>query len=501
MAGAAPARPTPAHRSRGRLELAAVAGILAFITVVGFVLAAGRGHFNWDEAVYASQARSLITDIPFDWFQPHRPPGLALIGLLAAPTSFNDFALRGLTVLLGVLTLAILWALTRSVWGSIAGLVALVAAIATPVVLREIAQFHNDLISAGVVMLVLLLLWDQLERRTSPTPLLLLAGVGAAAAFHLRFGVLPGLVGVAITAVVLWPATLWQHRRLVAATAALAVILVVPHFISSIQRTGSPLGILMGATEVVNTSDPVSTLRQYLLWLPRSAAGLGPMLLIALGVAHAIALVVTAIRTRRTSQHLRRQILLLGPALVSAGGVTLISHPEQRYIVLPILLGLAAGAGTVGVLLGSVSRAREGLGRYLTVPSAAAGAVIALIGLSGFFAGRQALAVALRPPPQDWIDAGALIDRDTDGDCLVVSTIQPIIGWYSFCDAAQFTSRALADAEGGGRRPVYVLFTDLDDERTGSSILATYRALVQDGSLRPVGRSGGGRATVYRLER
>ena len=41
--------------------------LLGLLTVAGFVTIANLGQLGYDEAVYASKARSYVTDVAVDW--------------------------------------------------------------------------------------------------------------------------------------------------------------------------------------------------------------------------------------------------------------------------------------------------------------------------------------------------------------------------------------------------------------------------------------------------
>ena len=58
--------------------------VIGLATAAGAMLLANLGQLGYDEAVYAAKARSYVSDIPADWFELYRPPGLALFGTLAA---------------------------------------------------------------------------------------------------------------------------------------------------------------------------------------------------------------------------------------------------------------------------------------------------------------------------------------------------------------------------------------------------------------------------------
>ena len=67
---------------RGRaIEIAAVVGILIVVAVAAAWLIGQAIPLGWDEAVYASKSRSLLTDTQSSTCPLHRAPGLPIVGL------------------------------------------------------------------------------------------------------------------------------------------------------------------------------------------------------------------------------------------------------------------------------------------------------------------------------------------------------------------------------------------------------------------------------------
>ena len=73
----------PESLRRGRwIELAAVVGILVLVAIAAGLVDRGAVPLGWDEAVYASRSRSLVTDPPSSTWAIYRAPGLPIVGLL-----------------------------------------------------------------------------------------------------------------------------------------------------------------------------------------------------------------------------------------------------------------------------------------------------------------------------------------------------------------------------------------------------------------------------------
>src|SRR3954451_23859432 len=306
----------------------------------------GHGRvLGWDESIYASKARSLVTPLTDQSWREYRPPGLAVLGTVAGVADFSDAALRSVSGTLGILALAAMWLLGRLTvgrWGAIAGLL---VACASPVVLDELRQFHNDLPSAGILLLLMTVLWYSLETMESPDRRLLLAAPLAASAFYLRYGAIVMLAAITLTALLLWGPHLWRYRALSVATVGLAALLALPHLIVATLDTGSPLGMVFASATVVATTGPLTSLADYVRLLPDSLAG-------ALGIAAVSVAILTsgAVAIRRVvgyppSQRTRSIAWLGIPAFVTTIVTVLASHAEARYLLAPFLLAcLIAGA-------------------------------------------------------------------------------------------------------------------------------------------------------------
>jgi 4-amino-4-deoxy-L-arabinose transferase-like glycosyltransferase len=446
------------------------------------------GTLNGDEAVYASKARSLVTAVPSSGWAVYRPPGMAVLGILTAPLGFSDASLRTLSLLLGLGSVLIAWALARSIFGPWAALLTLVAVAGSPVVLSELRAFHNDLPTVGLLLLLMLLVWNEFERRPRPSRLLLAAGPIAAAAFYLRFGAAPAIAGIALTAVLLWRGRMRENSHLVAVTVAIGVVLLTPYLFDSVASTGSPFGIVSRGVGVANRSSPLSALVQYARWLPVRLMGTG----IVLVVAGAISLAAVLRPTRRhslTAGQVRGFAWLLVPAGVASVILVLVSHAERRYMLFPVILVLIAGSGAVVAAVGPwFSRGSARRQRVALVGLALVAAV--QVAAVGYLVRGQDIAVERLAAGSRWaVDAGRSIAADAAGPCMVMTTFPPAIGWSSRCEAVPFaTDPSTVFARAAGR-PTYLVFSPLDAGRVDRAILERYRALPGASLLPGVGAS------------
>jgi hypothetical protein len=481
-----------------RTESIVIAAILIVAAAGAFVVAARTGQLTWDEVVYASQARSLVSDVPSVYWAPYRPPGLPLLGTLAAVGGFSDISLRAITLVLGFLALAITWAVARQLWGAWAALFALLAAIGSPAVLVELRQFHNDLISSGLLILLMGLLWDQFERRREPTRLLLAAAPIAAAAFYLRYGAVPAIVAIGIVAVLLWAPSIRRSLGLVVATALLGALLLVPHLLEAIRVTGSPTGMLTGGVDVASNADPILTLKRYALWLPTAIAGPVGLVVLVIGGAHAIVTGVDAWRRRQLAP-VRRHVWMLLTAVLAGLLTAIVSHPNPRYVIFPLLLGLIAGGGALATVIRAMVRSgHPRFARWSSGPDALRLVALVLALSAGFVLTREVVTFVRREPPADRSVAAEAIGADAAGRCWVITTSPPTLGWYSGC-AAGTLHRGRPVLTGGGQDAgtVYVVFIPGDENRADPALVDEFRDLVTSDDWTRID-SGSSHIEVYR---
>ena len=479
------------------VERAIVVIVLACVGLVMTVAVLHSGDLGWDEAVYATKARSFVTDVPLSLFQVYRPPGLPIVGILTAPFGVSELSLRALALILGLSSLLIAWALARSLFGPVAGLVTLAAVVGSPVVLTQLRLFHNDLPTVGLLLLLMLLLWNEFERRPEPSGLLLAAGPIAAAAFYFRYGAASAIAGIAFTTVLLWAGRMRDHERLVGATAIIGLLLLVPHVLDSIARTGSPLGIVTSSVDVTNSTSPLSSLVQYVRWLPLRLAGPGVLLIIAAAVFVAT-LLIPSRRVALGADDARAYAWLLVPAGVASVILVLVSHAERRYVLFPVLLVMIAGSGVVVAVVGSWLRRARTIRQHLVAVGLAL-LVVGQIATVGYLARGQLITAEREAEGRRWaVDTGRAIAADAGGSCMVVTAFPPVIGWSSRCEAFAFAPDPSALLGRASGRPAYVVFTAMDTERANQGLLGRYRAVPGASLVARIGTGAAG-VEIYRV--
>jgi 4-amino-4-deoxy-L-arabinose transferase-like glycosyltransferase len=466
---------------RGRaIEMAALVTVLVVVAIAAAWLTGRAVPLGWDEAVYASKSRSLLTDAPSSTWAIYRAPGLPVVGLIGGALGFTDANLRAVALAICLGTLAMAWAFARILWGPLAAIVALLAIVGSPVVIAELALFHTDLPAAGLLLAMMLLVWYEFERRPEPSRLVLAAAPLTALAFYIRYGSILPIGGIAIAAVLLWHRAMLRSPRLVGATIVFAAILFAPHVLEAMTRTGSPLGIITSAGEQVDTSEPIETAARYLGWLPAQLAHrLGFVVMLA-GVVHGAIVALDAIRRRDLTPAARRYLWLYVPAGVTTVGLVLQSHPEQRYVLFPVLLAITAGAGAVSAGLTWLRGRPTFAERQHILDAAIFGGLLLVTVVAGSVGARRVVAIERESDDSRWLPAvGQLIDGDAEGECAVVTSVPPIVEWYSRCAAEQFsTAGADALAPGASDDPTYVVFSAIDERRASPKTLERYRELV-----------------------
>ncbi|HEX5828100.1 MAG TPA: glycosyltransferase family 39 protein [Candidatus Limnocylindrales bacterium] len=487
---------------RARTPRREAAGLATGLLVMGVfgLLVISRDHaLGWDEAVYAVWARGIATDAPIDDVVGiYRPPGLPLLGAGTHVVGLTDQGLRLVSLALGLLAIAGVWALARTVFGGRTALLALVVTVGTQAVVRELPLFHNDLPSTGALLWLMTLLWSQFTTRRRPGPALLLAAPMAAAAFYLRFGVLAALVGIALVVVVLWWRTLGRARVLAGLTLGSTVILLLPHALYAITERGVPWGVLTAAADVTNTTGPLAAMVAYLGMLPRTLAGPAAVSFVVAGVLLSGRCLLPA-RASGTPTGVRRRVAFLSiPATFAAGATIAVSHPEPRYLLFPALLFVIVGAHGVRRGYRAVVR-RAGRGRERRIRLATGALVVLLVGA---VVGRELWTETTRPARGAWYRQTArAIGRVAGDGCVIAATRVPAVAWYSGCSVHRMASSTPAALLQTAATSRWVLLTSEDDDRIGKGHVDPYRALVAGSVPFATTTAQGGWATAYHVGR
>ena len=198
------------------------------------------------------------------------------------------------------------------------------------------------------------------------------------------------------------------------------------------------------------------------------------------GVVHAAIVALLALRRRDLTPAARRYLWLFVPAGVTTVGLVVLSHPEQRYVLFPMIFAIVAGAGAVAAGVAWLRSRPVLAGRQRAMDAAIIGVVLVIAVVVGSVGARRVVAIERESDDSRWLPAvGRAIEADGEGRCAVVTSVPPIIEWYSRCPAEQFsTAGADALAAGIAGDPTYVVFSDIDERRASARTIARYRALM-----------------------
>jgi hypothetical protein len=432
------AEPVSSPLVSSRVELVVVGlVVLVFGVTVGLGILQ-NATFSWDESVYALIARSWLFGTPTSGWGPYRPPILSFLATVPMLLTRHEAAFRAITLLFGCLCVGAVWLLGRRLRGALAGLLAAaVVAVAQPVQIQA-GLFLDDVPSAAMVILFLWALWWVMERPPGGWAMLWLAPI-AALAFYLRYGSAVVIALIAITALVLWRRRIAAEWQAAAATIALLVALLIPHFAYSTIATGTPWGILIQGDQGARSAYPGAAFGPYLALLPYGLMGPLAAVVAVIGLVAGTATLVRAFRLRRLDATTRATALLLFPAAGSTIVLGIEIHPEPRYLFLAMILLIVAGSISLEELWGRLRGARIPIGWI------AAGLVLL------FMAGSVATisgAAAARGVASAWLRSGGrLIDAKSSSDCSVLASDVPLITWYSGCRTVSFGAATDADRD------------------------------------------------------
>lgn len=399
-----------------------------FVRVVARLISLDQS-LQWDEAVYAVRARSwLDPDVPLSGWSYIRPPLLPLAATVPVLAGADEVQLRALGLAFGVGLVLCAWWLARSIAGPLAGLLAAAVMATGPAVQRWSATLLTDLPAAALLVAVAIMLWRELELRPRPGAGLVIAAGLAGLAFAMRYGSIVALAPMLVLAVVLWGRRLAAAPRVTAAAGGLGIVIVVGHLAWSMLQTGSPLGILFAAQNVVSV-DPAGEppIDEYLRYVDFALAGdAGQVALVAGVVALPIALIASMLWTR-WSRPARAMAFLVPSALIHVALLTSgVARAEERFFVFSTTLLIVCGVSAAILIV-----------RLLPWPAVGALLVVAAYGI-----------VIARAPAVDsafdWtLRTGAYYERfRTAGeamreiaavDCGIVTGGDPIVAWYSGC--------------------------------------------------------------------
>lgn len=469
-----------------RQQLRAAGYLAAAAVAVGTVVLATGAPLGHDESVYALKARSWLEGTPATGFGLHRPVGMAAVAAVILQVSDTTIALRMAAALGALASLFALWRLSLVSSRGAAGLLTVVSFAASQPYLRRAPEFLNDLVTSGLLIGVLAVVWSHFEARDRALPLWVASAFGGIA-FYLRYGSALVLVVIALVAAVVFRDRLRQELRPISVAAALLLVIVAPHLAYAQKTTGSIIGILSRSSEIAGRAYVGDGLVKYAYWFPAKLAGTVLAVVMFAGV-------VSVFRRRRfqtTADRFDRYITLI--ALLSGAAVGITIHGEQRYVFFNVLL-----LGLVGwsAILTIARRWPDSTRRV-----AAYGLALSLafsLGSGVFEARLQSEVMA---------DHRAVLEAvgdtiGTDGPCTVVTAYSPQLTWMSKCAAVGFATAALPSFLPDPDEPTYLVTFENGKRQPGkkelTALLERFRVVAVEPIESLTDRIGD--ATVYQIE-
>ena len=418
--------PAPPSRPADLLtRLVLVIGLGVWI-VNALILLLGAAPLNPDEAQYAIAARDMIAGSEPRWFYLSRGMNVvASVGILAGE---SELALRIVPFVLGIGFVLAVWQLARTTFGSATAAWVVAVVAGTRSFVRLSVELLSDLPATTHLLAAMAVIAAELPRDEGPRWRVVIAAPLLAAAFYLRYA---SCVPIAIIGVS-WVALGWRGivRRPapVIATAALFLVLFVPHAIMADHATGSPLGILLESRLVPANEYAGKGLVTYFTTNPFAYYGrLTPPIMI-------IGLLVL----RRD----RRVVFLWIVAAVSTIAIGFMSDAQVRYVMLGTALLTMLGVDVIRRWI--VARPRRF--REVLVACATAATVLACLLM---VRDQRRIPGGRVKRMTSTLAAAAAIRQDAAGRaCHVVANYFTQVAWYGHCPSARYSpSDAIAHGE------------------------------------------------------
>jgi hypothetical protein len=376
------------------------AAVLAWtaIAVINLALGAALGH---DESAFAIVARGDTVDLLY------RSRGLALVAELGIALGSSDWQMRLASTILGIAVVPSVFAVGRAAFGARTGAwAAAVIAGAHPMVARS-AQLLGDLPATAGMLAGIALVIGELGRAGGPRWRILFVAPAFAAAFYFRYASGVVIAIVCLAALAIWWRSICTRPWPIAATAAVFALLLVPHVLHSLDRTGSVLGVLLSSAEKPRHEYLGDGLVTYLTSNPFSYYG-------ALVAPLLVAGLLGLVRRLRSRAAWFLATIALGQLLA----LGLKSHAQPRYVFIATALLVVLGVETLRPL----ARPRAALAATFV---AWLGLAIATIPLDlATIRSRSVLTAA----------AATIRAHRSAPSCVAIADAVPQLTWYTQCE-------------------------------------------------------------------
>lgn len=432
------ARPWPAPPARVHRAAARAARAPAWLFAIGALTAAVvlwcalQGHSPYlghDEAVYATKARSWLTDSPDAQWAMYRPLGLPALAWMTLTVRDTVGAVRLVGLGLALATLGITYVVAARLTTPRRAVVVLLVVVSGWGFLRRLPEFLDDIGAAGLLLLMAYLIVRSRQRPESHA--LAAAGAVAVLAFYLRYGALSSVFVLAVSALAAWGWRAWaSSRRQVGLAAAVVLGGLVPHLVYSTVVGGSPLAVMLSAGRAARAAYPGEGLIYYALVFPfRMTSDLGGVVMAAGVIAAALAAArLLQGEPERAGDRVR---VFFGLAAVLQPIVLgLTAHGEERYVFLSTLLLTILGVDALAQFAGPWS----------AVVLAAVGSLAVVVAVANYRVVTNGELATVTAERTSLVAVGHDLSARS-GPCLIVTGYQPELGWYSGCVTAGFTQR------------------------------------------------------------
>lgn len=321
-----------------------VCGIFA-LSVACLWYVTGAHTFMWDEAVYLSKARSWISGTPADTFAMYRPVGMAWAGWIMLHVSDSEKIVRLFGVVSSALSLALMFLLFRSMSNIWFAAVIVLFTATSPLFLREGPQFLNDIPAAGLLCGVLWAIWKY-YKTGGKSQIIYLAAPSAALAFYLRYGAALPISIIGVSTLALFRKFLYKGKQnafSLSHTVSIFFILILPHALYALYKTGSIFGVLTASGDAAGRAYLGEGLKEYFNML---LGGIGGPLVDYCAIVGACA-TVSFLFFRAQNDYYRGLAWLGSIGILNFFLVGLLVHAEPRYVFFPLVL--LSGVGVMSI--------------------------------------------------------------------------------------------------------------------------------------------------------
>ena len=389
-----------------RLEKLVCVGGFATWIAGALVRWIGSSPLMHDEAEYALDATDLLDGVASRWI--YTSPGMQVVAIPGVVAGGDERALRLVPLLFGIAFMVAAWYTARRLFssGTAAWTVAVLAA--APQLLRVSTALLSDLPSTACLLTAVAMIFGELSREEGPRRRLLLVAPLLAAAFYLRYGSCAPIAIIGLATLGFGARAIRRYPRLPLLTAGALVVLLVPHAISSVRDTGSPLGVILLSAGV-----------------PRAGNGVVGYLedpLVNYGLLVAPLMLIGALVIQRNRISITVQLIAVAHVVV----LGVLTHAQPRYVFFATVLLVIRGVDVLRALAPTLGRLRR--------PAI----VAALVAVSTLWIFSLYKAVRYRGVPSErrapTLRAATAIRNDAAGaPCEVLGRHQTQLEWYSGC--------------------------------------------------------------------